>query len=82
MKDNNIDKNYEFYEKNYKQLKSKYLNEYLVIANEDVKFHSNSFEESLSFAKKLEAGTYIIQQCKKEDDIQMFHSRVWVTNVN
>lgn len=73
-----IDKNYMFFKKEEKNLKKKYPDEYILICDEKVVFHDKNFEKVVEFAKTLEAGTYIIQQCSAVETkyIQTYHTRV------
>lgn len=78
MENNNVDKNYEYYKKEFHNLKKEYNGKYIIIQDEKVLYANESFEKIISFAKKLQAGTYIIQEVKKdiESSIRVFHSRV------
>lgn len=73
---NNSDKNYEYFSKNKNELCKKYLNMFLIIKEEKVFGAYETFEEALNAAKNIEAGTYIIQRCEKDEEIQIFHTRV------
>ncbi|MBO4293410.1 MAG: hypothetical protein J5881_03370 [Clostridia bacterium] len=70
------DKNYEYYILNKKELCKKYLNRYLIIKDESVVGAYETFEEALKEAKNIEAGTYIIQKCEKDEEVQIFHTRI------
>lgn len=70
------DKNYEYYISNKKELCKKYLNKYLIIKDESVVGAYETFEEALKEAKNIEAGTYIIQKCEKDEEVQIFHTRI------
>lgn len=73
-----IEKNYAFFKKEEKKLKKDYPDEYILICNEKVVFHDKDFEKVVEYAKSLEAGTYIIQQCSSIEAkyIQTYHTRV------
>ena len=71
-----IDKNYEYYSKNQDELNKKYNNKYIIIKDEKIFGVFDSLPDAIQEAKKLEAGTYIIQQCAKKKEPQMFHTRV------
>lgn len=75
---NDVDKNYDYFEKNIDDLLKKYKNKYIVVYNEQVVFSNTSMDEVLEYAKNnLEQGTYIVQKCEKPDDnIQVFYTRV------
>ena len=74
----NLDKNYKYFKENKKDLIKKFPEEYLVIVDENVVFHSKDRNNAIEFVKTLKACTYILQKCeqKEEDNIQMFHTRV------
>lgn len=73
-----LEKNYAFFKKEIKNLKKSFPNEFILIQDEKVVFHDKSFEKVVEYAKKLEAGSYIIQQCSKIETkyIQTYHTRV------
>ncbi len=79
---NQTEKNYLFYKKEEKNLIKKYPKEYIVIHEEKVVFHNNDLSKVIEYAKKLEAGTYIIQKCEtdEEENFQTFPSRVSFSN--
>ena len=72
---NNVDKNYQWFEKNKKVLLKKYKDQYIVICEEQVLFNSDSFEKAVTFASELELGTFIIQKVESEETVQVFHTR-------
>ena len=72
---NNVDKNYQWFEKNKKELLIKYKDQYIVICEEQVLFNSDSFEKAVTFASELELGTFIIQKVESEETVQVFHTR-------
>lgn len=77
MNPNDILKNnYNYYLKNKEELCQKYLNKYIIIKDEEVYGAYETMAEAIENAKKIEAGTYIIQRCEKEENIQVFHTRV------
>lgn len=73
-----IDKNYEFFKNNKKNINKKFANKYLIISNEEVIFADNSKDKVIEFAKELQAGSYIIQKSElsEEKQTQTFHTRV------
>lgn len=77
---NEIDKNYEWFEKNYNELQKKYKNKFLIIQNQRVIKAVSNMEEAIRSSKDLglELGTYIIQECAKDKEklTQVFHTRV------
>lgn len=73
---NNSDKNYKYFLENKQELCKKYLNKFLIIREEKVFGAYETFEEALNVAKNIEAGTYIIQRCERDEEIQIFHTRV------
>lgn len=72
---NNVDKNYQWFEENKKELLKKYKDQYIVICKEQVLFNSDSFEKAVTFASELELGTFIIQKVESEETVQVFHTR-------
>lgn len=74
--DENIKKNYQYYLDNQSDLNKKYKNKYIIIKDEKVFGIYETLEEAIIKAKELEAGTYIIQQCKDNESTQIFHTRV------
>lgn len=77
MKPNNMVKeNYNYYLEHKKELCEKYLNKFIIIKEQSFYGAYETMEEAIENAKKIEAGTYIIQKCEKEEDIQIFHTRV------
>lgn len=75
---NDIDKNYDYFEKNITGLLGKYKNKYIVIHDEKVVFCDSDMNKALEYAgNNLTPGTYIIQKCEKPDDnIQVFYTRI------
>ena len=71
-----IDKNYEYYFQHQEEFNKKYNNKYIIIKDEKIYGIFNNIESAIQEAKKLEAGTYIIQQCIKKKEPQIFHTRV------
>ena len=72
----NVNKNYQYYLDNQEEFNAKHLNKYIIIKDESIFGVYDNLEEVISAAKVLQAGTYIIQLCKKDSDIQTFHTRV------
>ena len=75
-KENNIDKNYNYYVANQEELNKKYKNKFIIITEESVLGSYKTLQDAIKEAKHLEAGTYIIQQCVSKKDTQVFHTRV------
>jgi hypothetical protein len=74
-----LEKEFKYFKDNYKALFTEYPNKYLVIKDQTVQHHSNTFEEALTYAlTNYEIGTFLIQQCTESEDgyTQTFHSRV------
>lgn len=74
--ESNLDRNYEYFINNKEELCLKYLNKFLIIKDEKVIGAYETFEEALIEVKNIEAGTYIIQKCEKDEEIQIFHTRI------
>lgn len=74
----NGNKNSDYFKKEKNKLKEKYPKEFIVIQNENVKYHNKDFDKIIEFVRQLEAGTYIIQKCAINgyNDNQKFNSRV------
>lgn len=68
--------NYQYYLDNKEELCKKYLNKYIVIKNEEVIGAFDTMEEAVDNVKDIEAGTYIIQRCENNENVQIFHTRV------
>jgi len=76
-----LEKEYEYFQKNKKELKAKFLGKFIVIKNEEVIGAYSSAAEALKeTSKKYEVGSFLIQQVVENDAdyIQRFHSRVFV----
>ena len=71
-----IDKNYEYYLQHQEEFNKKYNNKYIIVKDEKIYGVFDNLEDAIQEAKKLEAGTYIIQQCVKRKEPQTFHTRV------
>ena len=77
MKNENLEKNYNFFKNNLDTLLKKYNGDFLVIQNEKILFNSRDMNLIAEFVKTLESGTYIIQRCESvETQFYTFHS--WV----
>ena len=78
MKKNEINKNYQYYNQQLKELKNKYLEQYVIVSKEKIVFHDKDLQTILEFAKSLDAGSYIIQKVEKNEEkaVQNFHTRV------
>ena len=79
--DNNdlLKQNFEYYQKNHKEIAKKYLNKFIVIKNQEIIGAYDTFEEAVSeSSKEHELGTFIVQKCSKNlaEQTQVFHSRV------
>lgn len=78
---NMLEKEYEYFQKNKKELKEKFLGKFIVIKNEEVIGAYSSAAEALKeTSKKYAVGSFLIQQVVENDAdyIQRFHSRVFV----
>ncbi len=74
-----LEKEFNYFKENYKQLFEKYPNQFLVIKDMEVKSAFSSFEQAIEYASnKFELGTFLIQECTKDENAytQTFHSRV------
>lgn len=71
-----IKRNFKYYQENKNDLCKKYLNQYLIIKDEFIYGVYQNMEDAIKDAKKLEAGTYILQKCEEQEDIQFFQTRV------
>ena len=69
-----INKNYVYFEKIKNILIKLFPNEYVVVSDENVLFHSSNLKDVLKYARKLKVETYIIQKCVT--NIERFNSRV------
>ena len=78
MKNSEIERNYDYFEKNIEELIDKYQNDYLVIKDQKVVFNSKEKDKAFDYVKdKYKPGEYIIQKCEKPyDSVQIFYSRV------
>lgn len=69
---------FQFYLDSQKELVKQYNGQYLVIVDDNVVGHFDTFEQALSESqKKYEAGKYLIQHCVpgEESYTQTFHTR-------
>lgn len=76
-----LEKEFEYYLKNQKDLVSKYQGKFIVIKNQEVIGAFDSEIEAYTEIQKTEKlGSFLIQQCTpgKESYTQVFHSRVSV----
>lgn len=75
-----LTKEFKFFTDNHKQLFEKYPNEYLIIQGEEVLFHSDTLNASLSWAisNGLKEGEFMLQLCSAGEKAytHTFHSRV------
>jgi len=74
-----LEKEFDFYQKNQKELSQKYPGRFIVIKNDavigDYATEQESYESTI---KEHELGTFLIQQCLpgEETNTQTFYSRV------
>lgn len=72
-----LDREYEFFKKNLPQLLNQYKDLFLVIKDEEVIGHFDTYDKALSFGlSKYKLGEFLVQQCIDEDDstAQFFNS--------
>lgn len=73
-----LDKEFNYYKENQKQLAEKYSDQFIVIKDNNVigvyETEQQAYEETI---KNHELGTFLIQQCFSEDSVytQTFYSR-------
>lgn len=76
----NLQEEFRYFTDNHKKLFEKYPNKFVVVKDKQIQLHSDTFVEALSLArsKGYEPGTFLIQQCTKDESgfTQSFHSRV------
>lgn len=72
----NMEKNYNYYVEHQKELNKKYKNKFIIIKDENIFGVYENLQEAIQNAKDMEAGTYIIQQCVDNKNMQTFHTRV------
>lgn len=71
-----LEKEYEFFQKNKKEFKKKYLGKFIVIKNEEIiGVYSSSGEALKETSKNHAMGTFLIQEVVENDSdyIQRFH---------
>ena len=75
-----IDKDFQYFLDHQEELVKKYTGKYIVIKDQAVWGDYDSELEAYTEAKKLELGTFLIQQCLPgtEGYKQTFHSRVYI----
>lgn len=74
-----LEKEFEYYIKNQKELVKKYNGKYIVIKDEKVIGSYDSEIEAVEETSKIEKlGTFLVQKCEpgKESYTQNFHSRI------
>ena len=79
MANNNLQKEFEYFKANQKELVEKYKGKFLVIKDQVVQgFYNTEIEAYKEAQKRFELGTFLIQQCLpgEESYTQTFHSRV------
>ena len=79
-----LEKEFEYYLKNQKELLEKYLNKYLVIKNEEVVGNFDTKQEAYDFAtSKFKLGEFLIQYCIPGNlgYTQTFHSQVIFSSI-
>jgi hypothetical protein len=73
-----LNREFDYYITNQKELVKKYKNKFLIIKEQSVIGDYDSFDDALNAAiKKFEVGTFLIQHCTPGEDsyTQIFHSR-------
>jgi hypothetical protein len=68
---------FNYFKDNFDKLVAQYQFKYIVIKDQEVKFSSDTFEESLKFGNdNFSSGTFIVQFCGKDQSCytQIFHS--------
>ena len=69
-----LEKSYDYFKSNIKDLLVKYSGEYIVIKEEKIIGHYKSFDEAYRETSiKEEIGTFIIQHCVVEDREKAMH---------
>jgi len=77
-----LDKEYQFFEKNRKNLIKQYPDKFVIVKNQKIAGVYNTEESAYQHAiKSHKLGTFLIQQCikEKEEKIAVFNSRVIFT---
>jgi len=83
MKNNNLEKEFQYFLDHQKKLVEKYGGKFIVIKNQEViGVYETETEAFTETQKKHELGTFLIQECKPCTDVytQTFHSRVLLKN--
>ena len=71
----NQDNDFKWFQENQKKLYEKFPDKFLVIANEEVKGHYDTFSDAIENAlKSMKAGEFIIQQCAKENVVSHYYN--------
>jgi len=69
-----LERSYDYFKSNIKELLDKYGGEYIVIKEENIIGHYGSFDEAYKeTCAKEEIGTFIIQHCVVEDRGKAMH---------
>ena len=75
-----INKLYEYYKANQKELVKQYENKHIVIVDEAIINHFDTLEDAYAYCvKRFESGTFLIHLVLKEEDEPIYHftSRVY-----
>ncbi len=83
MKNNNIEKEFQYFLDHQKELVEQYSGKFIVIKNQEViGVYTTEAEAFIETQKNHELGTFLIQECKPGTDAytQTFHSRVLLKN--
>jgi hypothetical protein len=74
-----LEKEYKYYTQNKRNILKKYDNRYIVIVgNEVIGGYSSQGEALFSAAQKYPVGTFFVHHVTKGDEVQKFHSRLYV----
>ncbi len=75
-----VDKDYAWYERNYKDLYKKYPEKFLVISSWEVKGVFETLDEAYVFwAKNIWLGNFLLQKCEKSLQKLNFHGIYQIT---
>ena len=83
MKNNNLEKEFQYFLNHQKELVKQYSGKFIVIKNQEViGVYTTEVEAFTETQKNHELGTFLIQECKPGTDVytQTFHSRVLLKN--
>lgn len=77
---NELKQTFKWFKEHHNEIFAQYPNSFVVIRDEAVLFSAPSFEDAMSIADSqgLEAGTYLIQECREGESsyTQMFCSDI------